>query len=293
MKISVKHAKRVHQELAAAGISKYGLGKREALHLPEVINEDEHIHGAIYGLTDWTSSLIVATDTRVLHLDHKPFFNKTDQFTYEVVSGVSINYSGPFAAIVLNTRIGDFKLRFVNTKCAENFVEYIESRRIQSIEPGEEAMFAAKPNSNQQQDAKPTELNQASKKFLLNHEVATLSTVGEDGCPYGAVVFYVADNNGHIYIVTKDQTTKAKNIDYYPMVGFTIHDLEKMQTLQLQGVAHVETDPNITSNIYKTILNPHSKYSQFKSAPIKRMPTGDYEVIVIQPTISKFSDHKS
>ncbi len=293
MKVNDRHSQRIHDELVAAGITRYGLLKREAAHLPKIIHEDEHIHGIAYGLTERDSAMIVATDRRVLYLDHKVLFHKTDELTYDVVSGVSYNYQGRFAGIVLHTRLGNFKLRFVNSTCAKRFVKYIEARQIeteQSLAPKELSLPDPTPPAPQ---PSTSQLTKEAKAFLATHEIATLSTVGEEGKPHGATVYYASDKNSFIYVVTKDQTTKAKDIDRYPYVAFTVTDANRMQTMQLDGIAHVETDTSITKHMYETILRPRFQDGHAQLAPILHLPAGEYEVIVIEPISYKLTDYKT
>ncbi len=129
------HADRIKTELAAAGVTPYGLRKMSSRHLPEVIHKDEHIMAAVYGQSGSGSALIVATEKRVIYIDKKPFFSNVDELSFDIVSGVKIGTAGPFCALTLHTRLGDYELRFVNRACAKRFVSYIESRRIEQPTP--------------------------------------------------------------------------------------------------------------------------------------------------------------
>lgn len=291
MKSDNTQSKRIHEELVAAGMTKYGLLKRESAHLPDIIHADEHIHGVVYGLVERDSAMIVATDKRILYLDHKIMFQKTDELSYDVVSGVSYNYQGRFAGIVLHTRLGDFKLRFVNRTCAKWFVKYIETRQIETEQSMATKEFSLQNPTSSATHPSTTQLTNEAKAFLATHEIATLSTVGEEGKPHGATVYYVNDKNNLIYIITKDQTTKAKNIDRYPPVALTVTDVNRMQTMQLEGIAHVETDEGVTRRIYETILRPRFQNGKAQLAPVLHMPAGDYEVIVIEPTSVRLTDY--
>lgn len=130
---------RITQELLSCGMSQWGLNKFNSRYLMEVIHEDEHIKGVVYGryrenggLLNWVDHMLVATDQRVISLNHKPGYTDMDEFTYDVVMGVESSTAGPFTAITLHTRLRDFSLRFVNAACAHTFMEYIESRRMES-----------------------------------------------------------------------------------------------------------------------------------------------------------------
>lgn len=132
-------AQRIKQELRRAGVTSFGLTKFTSKYLPAVLHPDEHIQGAVYGRypegngpLQWVEGMLVATDKRILFVDHKPGFSKVDELTYDVVSGVKKVYTWPFSSITLHTRLGDYTLRFANAKCIDTFVQYIEKRRLEN-----------------------------------------------------------------------------------------------------------------------------------------------------------------
>lgn len=135
--INIKE-KRIKQELKNACATYYGLLKFNSRFLPKVIHSNEHIIGVIYGrfaegpgLLSLTDRMVVATDRRLIALNHKPGYTDLIEFTYDVVDGVEHSQAGPFAAVKINTKTGPYNLRFVRKACAEKFVHYLEKRRIE------------------------------------------------------------------------------------------------------------------------------------------------------------------
>lgn len=133
------HARRIRQELATVGVTRYGLRKFAAHYLYHVIHPDEHIMAVVYGrygsgglFTRFNEGMLLATNRRVIFLDYKPGFLDMKEFTYEVVSGVERTTAAIFSAITLYTKIGDFTLRYANSYCVEQFMKYIELRRLES-----------------------------------------------------------------------------------------------------------------------------------------------------------------
>ena len=51
MNVTSTHKKRIESELKAAHMTAYGLLKMETAKLPEIIHDDEHIGGVVYGRT--------------------------------------------------------------------------------------------------------------------------------------------------------------------------------------------------------------------------------------------------
>ncbi len=66
------HTNRIKQELKDAGLTSYGLLNSESRYLPQLIHEDEHIGGVVYGKHKNGLAMLVATDRRVIFLDKKP-----------------------------------------------------------------------------------------------------------------------------------------------------------------------------------------------------------------------------
>lgn len=284
-----QHIDRVKNELLKAGMTKYGLLKGESRHLPSIIKKDEHIGGVVYGRVEGGSAMLVATDKRVIYLDHKLLSNKSDELTYDVVSGVSSNTQGSYSGVILHTRLGDYQVKYVNLKCASQFVRFIESKRI--VEKPEPDIHM--PSFAIELSSEHAKLSQKARVFLISHETAVLSVLAPDGYPHGAVVYYATDTNNNIFIVTKAQTKKAQFIAENPRVALTIYDTSRMATLQIAGHAEVETDPAICKKIYETILRPRFADGHAEMPPIMYLPAGEYEVIVVKVVRFTYSDYKN
>lgn len=107
--------------------------RMESRYLHHVIHNGEHIMGVVYGQNDEGFVMLIATDMRVIYLDKKPLFLKQDELTYDVVSGVKLSTLGMANKLTLHTRIKDYVLRTYNNRCAQGFVTYIETRRLERL----------------------------------------------------------------------------------------------------------------------------------------------------------------
>lgn len=284
------HVARVKQELIAAGINNYGLLKAETRHLPSVIHEDEHIGAVIYGRAENAGGMIVATERRLLYLDHKLFFKKTEEISYDVVSGVSYNKQGAYAAVTVHTRLGDFTLRFVTNKTATRFVHYIENIQIER----EKQDNNLKPAPEHEKLSSPdVELSQDAKLFLAAHDLGVISTIDGHGNIHGAAVYYAVGDNDQIYFATKSGTHKAQDILSYHQVAITIFDATTMCELQISGSASVEPNAKLSEEMYHRILHPHLAGEHMSVPPILHIESGEYELIGIKPSWFEYHDYKS
>lgn len=128
---------RVRRELIAAGMTAYGLRKFNTRYLPRLLADNEHVKGVIYGrfserpgLLSYVDRMVVATDQRVISLNHKPGYTDVDEFTYDTIDGVEESIVLSFSAVTLNTKVAHFTIRFANKRCAAQFVRYVEQRRL-------------------------------------------------------------------------------------------------------------------------------------------------------------------
>ena len=133
------HSERIRQELITAGVNSYGLKKFAALYIYRIIHPYEHVVGAVYGrygsgthFAELNEGMIIATDRRIIFIDHKPGFTDLKEFTYDVVSGVERVNTFIFSSLTLFTRIGDITIHYANPLCVERFMEYVELRRLES-----------------------------------------------------------------------------------------------------------------------------------------------------------------
>lgn len=280
-------AKRVHTELKAVGVGSVGLRTPEVKELARILHPDEHIGGVAYGRYSNGFAWLIATNRRVIFMDKKPMFATTDELTYDVVSGVRSSRAGLFASVVLHTRISDYTIRFVNIKCAGIFVKYIEQRRLESSHDDI-------TESQAQKDITVPTFQKTSDEgldFLKNHDLAVLSTIDRTGNVHGAVVYYLVDQNNFVYVLTKSETGKGRNVYAHSQVALTVHEVGTMQTVQLQGIAEVETNQQTKDGVFSQIVKPRQYRGEVQLPPVTKLHEGAFMVIRISPTLISFHDY--
>ncbi len=280
------HKKRITQELREAGMTSYGLLKMETNKLPSIIHLDEHIGGVVYGRTTGDkvgSAMLIATDKRIIFLDVKPLFTTLDEVSYFVVSGIKENYAGPFAGVVLHTKVRDYGLRFVNRNCARQFVTYIE-HHLEKFADDNKIVI-------NEPDVSLLKLKEeADITYIKSHTSAVLSTVSKTGIARGSVIHYVY-KDGYFYFVTKDETLKSQNIALHGQVALTIHDTNSLKTAQISGLAESETDKRTVSSIIEEISTPKQYNEGNHFPPIISLKRGNFVVVRIVPTTIEFHDY--
>lgn len=123
--------KHVSQRLKSLGVSGWGMQKSAIRHLHEMLQPGEEVGGIVYGRCDEGSVVLVATDSRVIFIDVKPMFKKVENISYNVVSGVTLEWVMFSGTLILHTRVADLKVRTMNKVAARKFMEFIEKRIIE------------------------------------------------------------------------------------------------------------------------------------------------------------------
>jgi hypothetical protein len=286
------HNERVQKELKAAGMSSYGSSKFASHYLPKVIHQDEVVMAAVYGrykaeggILGYSAGMLVATNKRVIFLDHKPGYTTTDELTYEVVSGIKLTTNGILSTVVLHTRIADYVIRFANVKGAEKFVRYIESRRLETNDQHVSTVAKLQPAEL------PGSVEPAALDFLKIHNLGVLSTIGRSGTVHGAAVYYYINEADQVCILTKASTQKARDMYTHQQIALTVYDADKEQTVQLSGLALVETDPVVRSVIFNELVKPRIYAGQKRLPPVTTIHQDSYVALRITPTLAHFNNY--
>lgn len=78
--------------------------------------------------------------------------------------------------------------------------------------------------------------------FLAAHNTMTLATVGPDGAPQAAAVFYAADADLNLYFLSSPASRHSQNLAREPRVAATVQAdgqaWQSIQGLQIEGTAH-------------------------------------------------------
>lgn len=118
-----------------------------------------------------------------------------------------------------------------------------------------------------------------------------LSTVDTKGKPWGAAVYYLADEDFNIYFVTRAETYKYQNIEKNSHVALTVADSESQVTVQLSG--EISTMPvqkymDIFFDKFAAI-RPEGDYKW--APPVDKIHQGNYMPLQLTPTKMQFADY--
>lgn len=281
MSKSQSKRERVRKELAMAGVTPYGLQKSESKALYDYLSKDEHVLAAIYGQHDSTSAMMVATTKRLFFIDIRQFQNITDEASYDVFGDINVMEGVAFATVDIRTKPRNYHFTMVNKRCARKFLNVVEKLAIDPLAPqASQEYYSTLLPSQPDTTTNGAESNPEEISFLQEHSIATLSTRGENGYPHGVTIYYFHDKSdpNHIYHVTKSSTHTAMNIRRNQKVAFTITDLKKMTTMNIDGVAELERRPDKKNQIVGLLFTYQKANSPVKLPPLAKIKQGSFVV---------------
>lgn len=131
-------------------------------------------------------------------------------------------------------------------------------------------------------------------EFLKKNRLATIATISsKSGNPQASLVYYVADDNFHLYIVTSTESRKIRNIFKNNKVALVIGQEVKPLVLQIEGEAKIVDDQDKKreiTNRYLELAN-ESNPSSINFPPVMKIPSeSGFIIIEITITYFKFSD---
>lgn len=127
--------------------------------------------------------------------------------------------------------------------------------------------------------------------FLRHHRMGVLSTVGPDGTPWGAAVYFVADEDFRFYFVTRAGTLKYQNIDNSPLAAFTVADAESQTTVQASGTVTQVPVKEYADVVFNKLAKVRPKDDPAWAPPIDKLREGNYVPLCLTPSKLQYADY--
>ncbi len=134
----------------------------------------------------------------------------------------------------------------------------------------------------------------ASKKavnFLRRHPVGVIATASSAARPHAATVYFAIDDDLNIYFVTKEQTTKHKNLTENPVASIAVFDAENQATLQASGPVEPINDIVKFMRLFAQILDISADTSDSDRPPVSKLFAGDYFMYKLTPTSLRLAEY--
>jgi uncharacterized protein YhbP (UPF0306 family) len=144
-------------------------------------------------------------------------------------------------------------------------------------------------------------LRERLQAFLAAHNTMTLATLGPDGAPQAAAVFFAADDDLNLYFLSSPNSRHSQNLSRQPRVAATVHAdgqaWQAIQGLQIEGIARQVEGPRSTAHAARVYAG---RFAFLKGlldggaadGPLAlRGPVASSRFYVLQPTWIRFIDN--
>lgn len=125
--------------------------------------------------------------------------------------------------------------------------------------------------------------------YIDRNPAAVLSTTGDDGSPYGSVVYVCTSSHGTLCFVTRTSTKKYKNLVDRPQVSLTFFNEKESSTLQATGRAFIADNPKLIDYVFDKIAKIHAMQADWLP-PVSKLSTGDYSIIGVELTGARLAE---
>ena len=139
-------------------------------------------------------------------------------------------------------------------------------------------------------DAERNNTLRDARFFLRSHNTGVLATVSATGEPHASTVYYTADDDFNVYILTLINSRKFAAVQANPKVAFTVFVSDVPQTLQIEGVAmDISLDDDAKARMPGLIdaLNSNNWFY----GPITKLDPRERVVIWIKPAWVRWGDY--
>lgn len=128
--------------------------------------------------------------------------------------------------------------------------------------------------------------------FLKQHPMGVLSTVSVDGNPWGAAIYYVADEDFNFYFVTRVETFKYQNLDKHPKAALTVADADSQTTVQATGIISKVPVKDYMDIVFNKLAKVRPRDDLHWAPPIEKIHAGNYMPLYLTPTKLQYADYK-
>ena len=138
-----------------------------------------------------------------------------------------------------------------------------------------------------------TNIDPSITDFLKRNKVAVLATANKDDArPHAAAVFYDTDSHSNIFFLTKENTTKSKNLQDNPLAAMVIFEARGLKTAQIIGAVTRIDDEAMVQKAQRIMSRFSAEISGNSETPISKLDAGLYVLYMLTPQSIRLGDYK-
>ncbi len=128
--------------------------------------------------------------------------------------------------------------------------------------------------------------------FLKSNHIAVLATANKSGVPHAATIFYATDSQMNIFFMTKEKTTKYRNLIENPQAALAIYQPEAQSTAQISGPVSRVDNPEMMQKALRIMSKYSNLTGQTPETPISKLDAGSYVLFKVWPQNIRLGEYK-
>jgi uncharacterized protein YhbP (UPF0306 family) len=139
----------------------------------------------------------------------------------------------------------------------------------------------------------PSFKNPHVASFLKRNHIAVLATTFKDSnTPHAAVVYYATDSKLNLFIVTKEKTTKSKNLDSNLQAAVVIFEADTQATAQIHALVSRVEDQTMMEKALRIMSKYSTQTAGTAETPISKLESGSYVLYKLWPQSIRLAEYK-
>lgn len=126
--------------------------------------------------------------------------------------------------------------------------------------------------------------------FLQTHQLGILATADKEGVPHAATIYFLVEPDFSIRFITKQQTTKHRNLQANPQAALAVYEAVSQITVQLSGPVEEVSDVDELEHIVGEVVEIAASSSEGHRPPISKLDAGKYVAYRLRPSSVRMAE---
>ena len=127
-------------------------------------------------------------------------------------------------------------------------------------------------------------------EFIKSHSVGVLATADKEALPHAATIYFISEQGSLIYFLTKQGTTKHRNLQENPVAALAVSDTPSQTTVQITGAARQVKDPEAIESLLEKITAVAQMTNGGQQPPVTKLDAGEYVAYCLEPKTIRMSE---
>ncbi len=128
-------------------------------------------------------------------------------------------------------------------------------------------------------------------EFLAANGIGVLATSDLFNQPHAAPMYFVADPDLTVYFITREDTTKCRDLQQNPRAALAVYDAARQRTVQIAGTVTPVEDLTRIEDVYRRLSAIGLATSEGAVLPVSKSAGGRYRCFCLTPATARLADY--